>query len=108
MCAIKEKLSKEFESQLETLSITNPGSDEYKAIVDGTTKLADRIIEIEKNEKDAQNNKHRNMIEVGKFVGGIAVFGIAFAVSMNFEKTGRLTTDGGKEALRKLFGVMKL
>lgn len=48
----KTLLREEFENEVKELSKLKVGSDDYKLAVDGVTKLADRIIEIEKNEQD--------------------------------------------------------
>lgn len=127
--SIKTKLVKEFESEMEELSKLGVGSEEYEEAIDGVTKLADRIIEIEKNEQEASfkhyshanenelkamqladENRHqwiRNAIEGVKVVGGFGLTAWAFVTSMNFEKEGTLTTEGGRTALRSLLKFMK-
>lgn len=127
---IKTALVEEFNDQLEELSKTEVGSEKYKIAVDGVTKLADRIIEIEKNEQDAslkeiartdeselkaeqladerRDRLIRNVIEGVKVVGGLGVTAWAFVASMNFEKEGRLfSTEGGRSAMRSLLKFMK-
>lgn len=122
--SIKNNLIEEFEDEVKGLRGLQLGSDEYKATVDGVTKLADRIIKIEEIEKDAKSNEVerenndylkmkqmdddkkdrwiRNGIEGVKVVGGFALAAWAFVASMNFEKEGTLTTEGGRSALRQL------
>ena len=55
--SIRENLIEEFNDEVKGLRGLQLGSDEYKATVDGVTKLADRIIEIEKIEKDAKSKE---------------------------------------------------
>ena len=50
--SVRSNLVEEFESELEELSKMAIGTDTYKTTVDGVTKLADRIIEIDKIEKE--------------------------------------------------------
>lgn len=122
--SVRSNLVEEFESELEELSKMEVGTDTYRATVDGVTKLADRIIEIDKIEKDnsvkidtqeqeyaikAQQLKDekkdrfiKNCIAIGTFVGGVLVYGLAFIASTNFEREGTLTTEGGKSSLRQL------
>ena len=122
--SIKNELVEEFQDEVKGLRGLQLGSDEYKATVDGVTKLADRIIEIDKIQQEAsakqisQMNETelkaaqmadekkdrliRNGIEAVKVVGGFAVAAWAFVASMNFEKEGTLTTEGGRSALRQL------
>lgn len=126
---IKNDLTAEFNSQLEEVSRMEVGGEKYKIAIDGLTKLADRIIEIEKHEQEAAFNssthtndhaiktaqladeKHdrrvRNGIEAVKVVGGFGLAAWAFVASMNFEKEGTLTTEGGRSALRQLLKFVK-
>lgn len=122
--SIKNDLVEEFESELEELGKMEVGTEKYKTLVDGVTKLADRIIEIDKVEKehvvqiDTQEQEYaikaqqlkdekkdrfiKNCIAVGTFVGGVLVYSLAFIASMNFEREGTLTTEGGRSSLRQL------
>lgn len=122
--SIKNNLVEEFESELEELGRMEVGTEKYKTLVDGVTKLADRIIEIDKVEKehvvqiDTQEQEYaikaqqlkdekkdrfiKNCITVGTFVGGVLVYGLAFIASTNFEREGTLTTEGGRSSLRQL------
>lgn len=122
--SIKNHLVEEFQSELEELRKMQLGTDEYKITVDGVTKLADRIIEIEKSEKehvaqiDAQEREYeikaqalkdekrdrliKNSITVGTFIGGIVVYSLAFIASTNFEREGTFTTEGGKNSIKQL------
>lgn len=122
--SVRSKLVEEFESELEELGKMEVGNETYKTTVDGVTKLADRIIEIDKNEKensvkiDIQEQEYaikaqqlkdekkdrfiKNCIAIGTFVGGVLVYSLAFIASTNFEREGTLTTEGGKSSLRQL------
>lgn len=122
--SVRSNLVEEFESELEELSKMAIGTDTYKTTVDGVTKLADRIIEIDKIEKehrvqtDTQEQEYtiktqqlrdekrdrfiKNCIAVGTFIGGVAVYGLAFIASTNFEREGTFTTEGGRSSLRQL------
>lgn len=122
--SIKNNLVEEFESELEELGKMEVGTEKYKTLVDGVTKLADRIIEIDKVENehvvqiDTQEQEYaikaqqlkdekkdrfiKNCIAVGTFVGGVLVYSLAFIASMNFEREGTLTTEGGRSSLRQL------
>ena len=122
--SIKNNLVEEFESELEELGKMEVGTEKYKTLVDGITKLADRIIEIDKVENehvvqiDTQEQEYaikaqqlkdekkdrfiKNCIAVGTFVGGVLVYSLAFIASMNFEREGTLTTEGGRSSLRQL------
>lgn len=127
--SVKNVLSDEFHKELEALGKMELGTDKYKVTVDGVTKLADRIIEIEKFEQEAsikeisrtdenelkaaqladENRAQmiRNAIEGVKIVGGLGLAAWAFVASMNFEKEGTLTTEGGRNALRQLLKFVR-
>lgn len=127
--SVKNVLSEEFHNELKELRKLKVGTDEYRIAVEGVTKLADRIIEIEKNEQEAsikeisrqdenelkaaqlEDEKRaqliRNWIEGIKIVGGLGFAAWAFVASMNFEKEGTLTTEGGRNALRQLLKFVR-
>ena len=122
--SIKNLMVDEFKSELEELSKMEVGTDKYRTTVDGVTKLADRIIEIEKHEEDCElkdiertNDEQfkaqqlkaekrdrlvKNCLTGVNVIGGMGLAALAFVASMNFEKEGTLTTEGGKTALRQL------
>lgn len=113
MQELKKQLSGEFTARLEQLGEANLMTEEYKYATDGITKIADRIIEIEKIEaeqalkaqqaKDEKRDKIIGKVIDGvKFVGGSAITIGCFVAAMNFEKEGTLTTQGGRNALSKL------
>ena len=99
---IKERLSEEFENELEDIGRMEVGSEEHKLAVDSVTKLADRIIEIKKLEDEKKDRFVKNAISIGTFVGSAAIYGLAFIVSTNFERIGSFTTEGGRISVREL------
>lgn len=117
---VKQKLKDEFESQIDLLNKMDVGTEQYKLTVDGVTKLADRIIEIEKNERDAElkeyqigneaesinaeinNNRTRNVIEIVKVGVPVAAAFAMGIISMKWEKLDTLTSSAGKSALRDI------
>lgn len=122
--SIKHILNEEIESEISELRKMDIGSDEYETAANGVSKLLDKAIELEKLEvesKEKVNSRNaevelklqqmederkdrfvKNCVTVGTFIGGVAVYGVAFVASMNFEKEGTLTTEGGRSALRSL------
>lgn len=124
----KVALEKEINSQVELLKDMESGTDEYKATVDGVTKLTDRLIEIEKLElqKEAQRRNEFSELNTNrlkceqlaqekrdrKITNLINVIGIAVPAAltvwgtfktMEFEKEGTVTTIFGREFFKKLF-----
>lgn len=110
---IKKQLSGEFDARLDELGDMKLGDENYRTATECMTKVADRIIEIEKIEADAKLKEQqlkdekrdrliKNVIEVGKFIGGTAVTALAFVASINFEREGTFTTQGGRGALKEL------
>ena len=110
---IQTLLNKEVKHELEDLSTMELGTEQYKATVDGITKLVDRTIELEKieiacQEKDVQMREEK----VDRWVRhGIAVGGIIIPVvvtiwgtvkSFEFEKEGTVTTMMGRGFINKL------
>ena len=111
---IKTPLIEELHDELNELGKTTVGTDEYKITVDGVTKLADRIIEIEKieaenrikmeaQEDEKRDRRIKNGIAIGTFVGSIAVYVATYLTSMKYEDKGVIPTmEFGKNALNKL------
>lgn len=119
--SVERVLNDEILNELENLSRETIGSEEYKANVDGVTKLIDRKIAMDKlasekidketefiykecqikEEKKDRLIKHG--ITIGTFVGSATLYSLAFLASINFEREGTLTTEGGRNALRNLF-----
>lgn len=105
MSSIKDQLTEEFNSQIGALNGLEVGTDDYKVTVDGVTKMADRIIQIEKIEEEAKANRKdrliKNVIDATKVIGGLVLTGTAFICSMNFEANGHIfSTEGGRAVLR--------
>lgn len=122
---VKTMLEEELQSETEALARLEVGSEEYKIAVDGVTKLAGCITEIEKSERDADTKEqarfddvcYKNQqialekkrdwahigLEIGKFIGYGAIYFAAFIMSTNFEREGTFTTEGGKHSIRELF-----
>lgn len=110
---IKQQLSGEFDARLEELGDMQLGDDNYRTATDCMTKVADRIIEIEKIEAECKLKEQqlkidrrdkivRNVIEGVKVVGGLgSAFAIAI-ISINFEREGTFTTQAGRSTISQL------
>ena len=117
---VVSKIEAEFDSQIEELGKMELGTDQYVKTVDGTCKLADRLIAIQKNndeydlklrqmeeeklkrEEEALQNKKRNRIEWAKVIVptvGAATMGV---VTMIWEKFDTMTLTSGKTAFRDI------
>ena len=124
----KDDLVEELRDEVSELSKIEVGSDKYKVSVDGISKLAEAINSIEKLDTETElkrqqmrvdvdikkqeiqnekkNNRMRNAIAIGTFIGSIAVYGLTYISSMRYEVNGVFpTTEGGKNALRQLFRI---
>ena len=120
----KSLLETEIQGQLEALGAVERGTDDYKTMVDGVTKLLDRSIEMERLEAEreekaralkAENElKLQQMAEERKdrwFKNGIAIGGIVVPAvlavwgtfkTLKFEETGTVTTIMGRGFINKL------
>ena len=122
--SIPTLLEVEIEDQFEHLSKVEFGSEQYKAGVDGLTKLLDRSMEMNKLEYEAEEGrknreidnelKQKQMDEEKKsrwIQHGIALAGIILPIaaavwgtkaSFKFEETGTVTTIMGRGWINKL------
>lgn len=114
MNSIETKLHLEIEAELDKLdSIKDKNSDEYKAVLDGVTKLMDRAIEMEKlgNEvertqqqmrEDQKDRLVKNIIAVAGIVVPAVITVWGTVKSIKFEETGTITTIIGRGFINKL------
>lgn len=122
--SIPTLLEVEIEDQFEHLSKVEFGSEQYKAGVDGLTKLLDRSMEMNKLEYEAEEGqknreidnefKQKQMDEEKKsrwIQNGIAAASIILPIivavwgtkaSFKFEETGTVTTIMGRGWINKL------
>ena len=111
--SVKTLLEDEIENEFTELSAMKKGSEEYKATVDGLTKLVDRTIELEKLENERLDKETaREEERKDRLVkNGIAVAGIVIPTavtiwgtlkSLKFEETGSVTTIMGRGFISKL------
>lgn len=127
--SVRRILVEEFESEMEELKKMEVGSDQYRITVEGITKIVDRINEIDNKanelalkdsiqtneyilkEQQIKTEKRSRDITVWTTVGiasmQIIAAGLAFIASVNFEREGTFTTEGGRSALRQLLKFVK-
>lgn len=130
MKELKKQLEGEFTGRLEQLGAAELGTEEYKSATDSMTKMADRIIEIEKIEierelkaqhqadewtikeqqlkSEKRDRAWRVIADVGKVVITTAAGLWVYVTSLKYEDKGIIpTTQGGRKAsdglLAKLF-----
>lgn len=122
--SVKRLLNDEIVSEIENLNKVPLGSEEHKIAADALAKLLDKSIELDKldleyqdkaDSREAANNLKRIEIEeekkdrrVKNVLTGVSVIG-GFAVtiwgaikSLEFEKTGTITTIMGRGFIQKL------
>lgn len=111
---IHEEITREFE-KLKEMEV---GSDQYKATVEGITKLADRAIEIdrlnleaEEKSKDREEGKIDRLVRNGLTAAGVvipaAVTVWGTICAFNFEKEGAITSQTGRQHFGNLFRLFK-
>ena len=122
--SVKRLLNDEIVSEIENLNKVPLGSEEHKIAADALAKLLDKSIEMDKldleyqdkaDSREAANNLKRIEIEEEKkdrrvknvltgvsVVGGFAVTIWGAIKSIEFEKTGTITTIMGRGFIQKL------
>ena len=121
---VKEQLTKLVECQMELMNDLKPGTEEYKSAADALAKLLDKLNEIDQNEyeywekresREKENeltlkqikSERADRIVKNCLTGTSEVAGIPLAtrttlVSLNFEKTGSVTTIAGRGFITNL------
>ena len=122
-------LHDEIESELKNLGTMDCGSEDYKVVVDGLTKLLDRAIEMEKpdiSQEEAEakrdNEIEKTMLQIEEenktrrsnlganllsVAAGVGTAIVGTLITLKFEETGSVSTIAGKEWTRKLFNKVK-
>ena len=122
--SVKSMLNEELETELEELKKIKIGGDDYKASVDGITKLADRMIELEKLNNEAEersknrevdaelkqaqleatkkDNRVKNAISIAGILVPIGVTIWGTLKAFEFERDGTVTRLIGKGFINKL------
>lgn len=122
--SVETLLNDEIREEFEELGKIEVGSDKYKTAVDGLTKLCDRAIELEKFKaeqelkKDQQDvdaelraeqlkDERKDRVVKNCLTGAGIVIPAGLTVwgtlkSINFEKTGTITTIMGRGFIQKL------
>lgn len=121
---MKRLLCEEFQSEIEELGKMQLGTDEYKVAVDGVTKLADRLIEIDKIDinhdekmeslradreiKEAQMKDERKDRVIKNVLTGVSIGG-GFALTVwgalnawKFEEHGTVSSNMGREFMKRI------
>lgn len=122
--SVKRQMKEEIKKELEDLRTAELGSEAYKMTVDGLTKLADRVIEMEKieteqrermmdrevdyelkqqqMEEDRKDRKIKNLLTAAGIVipTGVTIWGTF--KSFKFEQEGTITTIMGRGFINKL------
>jgi len=127
--SIKTLLREEIQRDMETLKDMEVGSDAYKAAEDGTVKLIDRYIELDKLDFEAQDKTESRQVEtylkkeqmkqdkkltIFRLIIDIAGIAVPIIVtvwgtkkSFEFEKEGTITTIMGKGFVSNLGRLFK-
>lgn len=121
---IETLLHKEIVRELNELGGLDIGSDAYRAAVDGSSKLLDRAIELEKISIDSQEKAENREVEeklkqtqmkedrIDRWIkNGLSAAGIVLPImltvwgtkkSFEFEKEGTITTIMGRGFIQKM------
>ena len=116
MMEIKTLLETEVQREIENLKGLEFGDESYKDAVDGVTKLADRVIEIEKVQNEIRDkeiklkeieDEQKDRLIKNCLTGVSIATGIGLTVwgtlkSLKFEETGTVTTIMGRGFISKL------
>ena len=122
---LKTLLKTEIQDEISELGKISLGTDEYKATVEGVSKLLDKAIELEKIEVECAEKANDRAINaeiqverlklerrdkiVGHVLTGVSLLsGVVLTVwgtykTLKFEETGTVTTFAGKSFINKLF-----
>lgn len=122
---VKDRLAKEIESLISALGDAEAASDEYNKITNDLSKLVDKYNEMNRNDydywgkredrekdyelrekqmaDDRKDRKIKNGLTAASIFGGFGLTIWGTLKSLKFEETGSVTTNAGREFIKKLF-----
>lgn len=122
--SIKTTLTEEFNDQMKDLHKMEVGTEQYSTAVNGVTKLADKIIDLEKieiereerikdrdteielksqqMEIDKRDKRNQNLVNVVKIAVPTVTGFVLGIISMKWEKLETITSTAGRQALKDI------
>lgn len=123
--SVKEQLAKEIGSLIEALGELEAGTDEYNKVTNDLSKLMDKYndmnradydyqskredrdadyeLKTKQIEEDRKDRRVKNSLTAASVIGGLGLTVWGTLKSLKFEETGSVTTNAGREFIKKLF-----
>lgn len=122
---VKELLNEEVKSHIEALRNIEVGTEQYKAGIDGTVRLLDKLndmdridleyqdkyesrihendLKLKQMEEERKDRKVKNWLTAAGLVvtAGLTIWGTCR--TLEFEETGTITTSAGRAFINRLF-----
>ena len=126
--SIKSLLEEELSKEIGEISSMELGGDEYKATVDGSTKMADRYIKLKeldlerekievelrkmdvecmRLDEDRADRRWKNGLTIGGSILGAGVTILAYAWAYIYEEKGSISSKPGNKALDRALNFFK-
>lgn len=103
MNEIETLLDTKIKNELESLTVSNTGIDEYQTRINEIGRMMDKKLEMKKFEADKRDRLVKNIISCAGIGLPLLVTIWGTLVSLNFEKDGIVTTGAGRGFISKLF-----
>ena len=105
MNEIETLLDTTIKSELESLVISDIGTDEYQSRLDKIGRMMDKKLEMKKFEADKRDRLIKNIISCAGIGLPLIVTIWGTIISLNFEREGVVTTGAGRGFISKLFSL---
>ena len=105
MNEIETLLDTKIKNELESLTVSNTGIDEYQTRINEIGRMMDKKLEMKKFEADKRDRLVKNIISCAGIGLPLMVTIWGTLVSLNFEKDGIVTTGAGRGFISKLFNL---
>ena len=110
----KELLDERIKTDIEGLTVMEPGSEEKEREVENLTKLYKLRIEEDKSERESEDACKSTIVDAVKIGAevGLALFNAAFVgywmcKTFKFEETGSITSGAGRGVFNKILKLIK-
>lgn len=110
----KELLDERIKTDIEGLSVLEPGSEQKATEVENLTKLYKLRIDEDKSERESEDTQKKSAIDKAKIVSEVGLGGLNLVVvcywmckTFKFEETGSITSAAGRGVFNKILKLIK-
>ena len=110
----RELLSERIKTDIEGLSVLEPGSEQKEKEVENLTKLCKLCIDEDNSKRENEDARKKSIVDILKIASEVGLTAANFVFvgywmrkTFKFEETGSITSAAGRNMLNKVFKLTK-